>query len=204
MTKSILLFLVIASLVSISGNKPSDGTPILGKWVSRNGGGHIEMLNNTDGSFSGKMVWLAEPNYPEGDPEAGKPKRDRKNPDPAKQSAPLLGLTVLKGFSYTGNGNWTHGTVYDPRSGKTYKCKLSMADSGSKLKIRGYIGISLIGKTDVMTRYKDGPAPATTKARTNGKSEPRFWAASCCVSWPGAARMLGHYRARPQGMAIFR
>ena len=81
---------------------------------------------------------------------AGKQKVDRENPDPQLRSRSLNGLVILWGFKYAGDGVWEDGRIYDPRDGKTYKCKMTL--EGSTLKIRGFIGISLIGKTNVWTK----------------------------------------------------
>mgnify|MGYP001616110619 CR=1 FL=1 len=92
------------------------------------------------------MVWLKDPNDDE-----GMPKKDINNPSKELQSQPVLGLEILKDFTYKGDGVWADGSVYDPKSGKTYDCKISMSSS-DKLDMRGYKGISLIGKTETWTR----------------------------------------------------
>jgi len=81
---------------------------------------------------------------------AGKPKVDRKNPDPALRSQPVLGLEILHDFQYD-DDQWSGGTIYDPKEGKTYKCKITLGEDG-KLKVRGYIGISLFGRTTEWAR----------------------------------------------------
>ena len=63
----------------------------------------------------------------------------------------MQGLTILEGFSYQEENLWSGGTIYDPNSGKTYKCKLSLNDDGT-LKVRGYVGVSLFGRTEVWKR----------------------------------------------------
>ncbi len=88
----------------------------------------------------------------------GKEKVDRENPDPALRSRPVIGLRIFEGFTYDGDGRWKNGTIYDPASGKTYSCKIRLQDDGS-LKVRGFIGISLLGRTEIWTRV---PAAATT------------------------------------------
>ena len=59
---------------------------------------------------------------------------------------------MLKGFSFD-DGEWVDGSIYDPKTGKTYSCKMTLKGN-DKLSVRGYIGISLIGRTDVWTRVK--------------------------------------------------
>jgi uncharacterized protein (DUF2147 family) len=62
----------------------------------------------------------------------------------------VLGLVILTGFKFD-TDEWSDGDIYDPEKGKTYSCTLSLKDSGT-LKVRGYIGISLIGRTEIWTR----------------------------------------------------
>jgi uncharacterized protein (DUF2147 family) len=63
----------------------------------------------------------------------------------------VLGLVNMWGFKYSDNNEWTGGKIYDPKNGKTYSCKISMENNNS-INVRGYIGVSLIGRTDKWTR----------------------------------------------------
>ena len=100
----------------------------------------------------GKIIWLKEPKYIDSkDGPVGMTKVDRKNPKPDLRSRPILGLQVMKGLTPEGENRWGKGTCYDPETGKSYKCKMQLA-SPNRLKLRGYIGISLIGRTFVLTR----------------------------------------------------
>ncbi len=119
---------------------------ILGSWKNGEGTGVIQIYKNGE-KYQGKITWLKEPN----DPETGKPKLDKNHPDEKNHSRPILGLVSMWGFSYTGDKEWSGGKIYDNRNGKTYSCKIVMHDNNT-LKIRGYIGISLIGRTDTWTR----------------------------------------------------
>jgi uncharacterized protein (DUF2147 family) len=59
---------------------------------------------------------------------------------------------ILKNFEFTGK-SWENGTIYDPNNGKTYSCNMKMK-SPNELEIRGFIGISILGRTTVWTRAK--------------------------------------------------
>ena len=83
--------------------------------------------------------------------ENGKPKVDNNNPDKNKQNLPIIGLIILEDFSFDGDDEWKYGTIYDPESGKTYDCNLTLK-SKNILHVRGYIGISLFGRTETWTR----------------------------------------------------
>ena len=91
-----------------------------------------------------------------GSPNASeeRPDTDEKNPDPALRDRPLIGLELFAGFEYKGKGKWKGGTIYDPNSGKTYQCIITRVDANT-LKVRGFIGVSLLGRTELWTRVPD-------------------------------------------------
>ncbi|MEJ7693259.1 DUF2147 domain-containing protein [Daejeonella sp.] len=120
---------------------------VLGVWQSGHGSVRVRIFK-TGENHNGKIVWLREEND-----EAGKPKTDQNNPSESQRNQPLIGVEALSDFTYKGAGVWEGGTVYDPRSGKKYSCKLSISESGA-LEIRAFMGISLIGMTQVWTRVK--------------------------------------------------
>jgi len=69
----------------------------------------------------------------------------------AKKDQPLVGLQVLWGFHADG-GQWSGGQVLDPETGKIYRASLAIEDGGRKLRLRGYIGIPLLGRTEYWVR----------------------------------------------------
>src|SRR5437667_87038 len=79
------------------------------------------------------------------------PKVDLKNPDEKLNGRPIIGMELMQGFKHDSDNLWTGGTIYDPESGTTYKCKLTLA-APDKLEVRGFVGISLFGRTTVWTR----------------------------------------------------
>jgi uncharacterized protein (DUF2147 family) len=118
---------------------------IIGKWLNPSGEGQVQIYKR-DGKFFGKLAWIKVPD------RDGKPKTDINNPDPNLRSRTELGLELLKDFTFDGDDVYEDGTIYDPKSGKTYSCKMTL--EGNQLKIRGYVGISLFGRTEVWTRVK--------------------------------------------------
>lgn len=80
------------------------------------------------------------------------PRLDEHNPDPALRKRNVIGLEFLKDFEFDGDDEWEDGTVYDPTSGKTYNCKMWLEDGD--LMLKGYIGISLIGRSEKLERVK--------------------------------------------------
>jgi len=69
----------------------------------------------------------------------------------AKKDQPLVGLQVLWGFHPDG-GQWSGGQVLDPETGKIYRASLAVEDGGRKLRLHGYIGIPLLGRTEYWVR----------------------------------------------------
>lgn len=66
------------------------------------------------------------------------------------KNKPIIGLTIIKGLSKDGS-EYNSGEILDPKNGKLYKCALTL-ESKDKLKVRGYIGFSLLGRTQYWHR----------------------------------------------------
>ncbi len=129
---------------TISMASASNADDIVGIWLSASGEGKIQIYKEGDRYF-GKLYWMKEPNGPKGNP-----KLDSNNPDPALRNKPLLGLVILKNFRYD-DGEWSGGLIYDPKNGKEYKSYIKLKDPQT-LSLRGYIGISLLGRTELWKR----------------------------------------------------
>jgi uncharacterized protein (DUF2147 family) len=114
---------------------------ILGIWFNEEKDGKVKIYKQ-DGQFFGKIVWRED--------VPGTSPYDVKNPDPELRDRKKVGLVILKDFEFEDN-KWEGGTIYDPKSGKTYSCVMKLMEDGS-LYVRGYVGISLIGRTTYWTR----------------------------------------------------
>ena len=123
---------------------------IVGVWEPGHGKARVK-IDNIDGKYYGRIVWLKEPN----DPDTGKPKTDANNPDESMRSAPLRGYRILKDFEYKGKGEWAEGTIYDPETGNTYSSVITMKDDNT-LDIRGFVGVRTFGRSDTWRRLKVG------------------------------------------------
>lgn len=141
-----LLPFVVLLILAVSGFNYDSADAILGVWANDTNKGHIQLYKQ-DGKYYGKIIWLKHP-YD----ETGKPKVDKNNPDPASRSNRLLGLVMLRDFKYE-DGEWTNGKIYNPNDGKEYSCNMKLKDTKT-LAVRGYIGISLIGKTEKFVRIR--------------------------------------------------
>jgi len=131
------------ALMASAATNPDD---VIGVWLNSSGEGQIEIYKEGNKYF-GKIVWLKKPNNPK-----GTPKLDANNPDESMRSKPLLGSMILRNFKYD-NGEWNGGRIYDPQNGKDYKCYMKLKDP-KILSVRGYIGFSLLGRTEIWTRVK--------------------------------------------------
>jgi uncharacterized protein (DUF2147 family) len=136
-----MLGLLLFSTAARAQSKPDK---LEGLWYNDIKSAKVEITRGNDGKFYGKVVWLKEPL------KNGKPKVDELNEDPKLRSRPRLGLQLLNGFVKDGDNKYDDGTIYDPLNGKTYSCKITY--KGNTLDIRGYIGISLFGRTTVWSR----------------------------------------------------
>ncbi|MBI4125764.1 MAG: DUF2147 domain-containing protein [Deltaproteobacteria bacterium] len=72
---------------------------------------------------------------------------------------PVIGMRFMWGLQEDEDGVWKEGRILDPDSGKTYKCKITLLPEGDQLKVRGYIGFSLLGRNQVWHRVRS-PAAA--------------------------------------------
>lgn len=150
--KNIVMMFACMALLTSAVVYAGNGDDILGVWNNQEKDAKIEIYKCGQ-KYCGKIVELKNPNYPEGSREGvpGTPWLDNNNPDPALRKTPRLGLTVVSYFTYAGDNLWADGKVYDPKNGKTYSGKMTLVSS-DQLNLRGYIGISLLGRTAVWTR----------------------------------------------------
>ena len=138
-THLVTLAIVLLPLVAVS-DRPS----IEGRWLSGDGDGWIEIALVGE-RLIGRIA--GSPNDRPGDA----PRYDELNPDPALRGRPLKGLTIMSGFRYDADDRWVGGRIYDPNSGRTYKGTIRQVDANT-LELRGYVGISLFGRTETWKR----------------------------------------------------
>lgn len=146
-----LLLLMAVLSAAVAGADPG----IQGTWLTENADAKIRLAPCGTDELCGKLVWLKD-----GLDERGRPKVDEENPDPALRDRTLLGLPLLSDFPLKPNDDnrWSDGDIYDPESGRTYSAHMTL--DGDRLKIRGFLGISLLGRTTVWTRTEDVEPPS--------------------------------------------
>jgi uncharacterized protein (DUF2147 family) len=145
MKKLSLLLLLLASGLLAAWAQKAPELP-LGNWMNEEKEARFEIFT-CGNKLCGKITWLKEPL------RNGKPKMDDLNPEPRMRTRPILGMVFMKDFVYAGGNKWDEGTIYDPKSGKTYSCYMKVIDK-DKMEVKGYIGISLIGRSQTWTRVK--------------------------------------------------
>jgi uncharacterized protein (DUF2147 family) len=138
---ALLLPIMFINKNSLAQAKADD---IVGIWLTASKEPAKIQIYKSGQKYYGKIVWLKNPL------ENGKPKVDENNPDKSKRNQQIIGLVILTGFEFD-DDEWDHGKIYDPENGKTYSCILTLRDRIT-LKVRGYVGVSLLGRTEKWTK----------------------------------------------------
>ena len=118
-----------------------------GLWLTQNKRSVIK-IERCDLGLCGKIHWIIE----------GGMQYDAKNPDESRRNAPMCGLQILWGFDKKSDSKWTGGRIYKADDGDVYKSNLSMQGYDA-LKVRGYVGLSLFGKTQLWQRVQADSYP---------------------------------------------
>ena len=141
---SAFTMLPISANSQVASSDPGD--QLIGVWSPSDGRSYLK-IEKIGNKYFGRVVWLKEPND-----ENGNPRVDKNNPDESLRSTPLKGYRVLKDFIYdTEEEMWKDGTIYDPKNGTTYDCKMELIEE-NKIEVRGFVGAAVFGRTDVWTR----------------------------------------------------
>ena len=137
------LFLSLAftllSALGLAAQQPADA--ILGTYMTE--GGKAKIVVSKQGTrYIGTRVWTRRGDV-----------LDSKNPDKAEAQKKLVGKVILHDLQHDEDADYKGGKIYDPESGKTYSCKATRQADGN-LKVRGFIGASLFGRTTLWTRQR--------------------------------------------------
>jgi uncharacterized protein (DUF2147 family) len=103
----------------------------------------VEITEAADGTLQGKVLQVLD---------------SEKGPHPvcdackgANHNKPIEGMVIAWGLKHEGNA-WDDGKIMDPKNGKVYSAKMTPVEGGKKLEVRGYLGFSLLGRTQVWLR----------------------------------------------------
>lgn len=123
--KSLGTLLVLMLLASYSFGQDK-GSDITGIWLNDEKNAHVEIYEK-DGAFFGKIIWLKDPNLPD-----GTPKVDANNPKKSLRSRNVLGMDIISHLSYKDHG-WEDGTIYLPKKGQILSCEATLSDNKNEL-----------------------------------------------------------------------
>jgi len=149
---SLKLGLAVAAAAWAAAAAAAQPPTVTGRWLTEDRNGIIDIYDCGD-AVCGRLFWFRP--TPE---DVGKPPFDRHNPEATLRSRPLCGLEMLGGFKAAEAGRWTGGWIYNPENGNTYHARMTLGDDG-RLRLRGYVGIPLLGETQIWTRA-DPAVPA--------------------------------------------
>lgn len=140
-----ILFVLALLILPMSAQAAS---PLEGLWLTENERSVIEVKECQKG-LCGTVHWIID----------GGMQMDSKNPDMSKRKTPMCGLPILWGFEKESETEWEDGEIYKADDGKTYNANLELLDGGT-LKVRGYVGFSFLGKSQIWKAVtaKDYPA----------------------------------------------
>jgi len=153
--KSLSVALFVATVgTAFAGSAPDQ--PIVGFWQQVDNNGHVGAwfyFTEVDGLYQGRLVKMFKQ---PGDQTLVTicSKCEGKQKD-----APMLGLTIIKDMRRDGK-KYDSGTILDPRDGRVYHAQMEISPDGQKLSVRGYLGIPLLGQTQVWTRLPNDAIPA--------------------------------------------
>ncbi|MEL6340863.1 MAG: DUF2147 domain-containing protein [Myxococcota bacterium] len=127
----------------------------------------IIQITERDGKLSGRIVQLIRQPGEEADPVCieceGKLKGKK-----------VVGMQILSGLEQD-DDEWSGGRIMDPNNGKSYKCYIEVQDGGKKLKVRGYLGIALLGRTQYWLRVQKPDPNVRAVQLSDGKMTPIAW-----------------------------
>jgi uncharacterized protein (DUF2147 family) len=148
--RNLLKTTVLATALAIAGTAAAagDNTSPVGTWKTIDDASgkpkSLIVITENNGVLQGKIEKLFR--TPEEDQN---PKCDKCTG--ANKDQPIVGLTILTGLKKDGK-EWAGGEIMDPANGKVYKSKAELTDGGSKLQVRGYIGVPMFGRSQTWVR----------------------------------------------------
>lgn len=158
--KSILPALALLAVCSAPVAAPAAEPSAIGLWEKRDSSGKPEgwfRIAEKNGAYEGQIVKM----FPKPGEDAStwrctKCEGEQKN-------APVLGITFIKGMKRQGLA-YEDGKILDPRDGSLYSARMDLSPDGQQLNVRGYLGVSLLGRTDTWTRLPNNALQADSGA----------------------------------------
>ena len=142
-----LLLALVAQAQDKAADSESSTTPV-GRWQTVDDEtGKIDsvvVLWEENGKLYGRIERLVNPDPNDTDPRCVRCSGDLKDRS-------LVGLRIIRDLTKNGD-QWSGGVIVDPNSGKAYRCSIAVTDGGKKLRVRGFVGFSLLGRTEYWLR----------------------------------------------------
>ena len=147
MRAKLAVLLLVLPLAALSSAAFAQTTPV-GKWrtIDDKTGkvkSVVEITEASNGTLQGKVLQVLE---------------SEKGPHPvcdackgANHNKPIEGMVIAWGLRQEGS-TWDDGQILDPKNGKVYSAKMTPIEGGRKLEVRGYLGFSLLGRTQTWVR----------------------------------------------------
>ncbi|WP_350284553.1 DUF2147 domain-containing protein [uncultured Croceitalea sp.] len=136
-----LVLLIAALVVSVNTFSQVVADDVIGQFWTEKKEGKIEIYKENDIYF-GKIIWRKDARL------------DTENPDEALRDRSVIGIVFMEDFVFDG-GKWVDGEIYSIDNGNVYASKMWFEDDKDTLKLRGFVGLSLFGKTATLTRVKE-------------------------------------------------
>ncbi|WP_341893814.1 DUF2147 domain-containing protein [Ferrovibrio terrae] len=146
--RNIMSSVILALSLAVPAYAAEPTSPI-GRWKTiddeTNTPRSIVEIQDVNGELQGRILQIFLRPDEKPDPRCEACEGDRKD-------QPVIGMVFLWGLKADGTNEWAGGGVLDPKNGKTYNAKASLTEAGQKLRLRGYIGTPILGRTQVWLR----------------------------------------------------
>jgi uncharacterized protein (DUF2147 family) len=147
MSQLVLALHMILAVLALPAHAADLSSPVgLWKTIDDNSGkpGGLIRIELINGHYQGRIETIFPEPGEDPNPKCAKCEGARRN-------QPVIGLTFMWGLTKQGD-DYQGGKILDPKTGKIYRAKLKLEDGGKKLNVRGFIGFSLLGRTQVWYR----------------------------------------------------
>jgi uncharacterized protein (DUF2147 family) len=148
-------FLLAVASISLASGASAQDSKVFGTWLTESGTAQVKLGpcgSATSGPVCGFVVGLINPKGPDGKVVAPDEATDFRNADANLRSRKVIGMPLIWGFKQASDPNaFEEGQIYNGEDGKTYSANLNVEADG-RLKLRGYVGSPMFGKTQYWTR----------------------------------------------------
>jgi uncharacterized protein (DUF2147 family) len=146
--RNIIIAVLILTFGPVAAMAQTAGTPV-GKWKTiddeTNAPRSIVEITDVNGELQGRILQIFYRPDEKPDPVCEACEGERKD-------KPVIGMTFLWGLKPDGSNEWASGSVLDPKNGKIYNAKATLTEAGQKLRLRGFIGTPILGRTQIWLR----------------------------------------------------